>query len=124
GPRAISGRPLRPGRRQSVAPRNDQGPARRPGDDRACPAGPLRRRSARRATARPRHRADRRSRRPRPELAGLIEHVACTHSKWRCDMPREAWSDKRERQYEHVKESELERGRGEDAAERIAAATV
>ena len=39
-------------------------------------------------------------------------------------MPREAWSDKRERQYDHVKESELERGRSEDAAERIAAATV
>ena len=39
-------------------------------------------------------------------------------------MPREAWSDKRERQYDHVKESELERGRSEDAAERIAAVAV
>ena len=39
-------------------------------------------------------------------------------------MPRQAWSDKRERQYEHIKEEEKERGRSEDTAERIAAATV
>ena len=39
-------------------------------------------------------------------------------------MPRNRWSDKRERQYEHVKESEEERGRSEKDAERIAAATV
>ncbi|TME93284.1 MAG: plasmid stabilization protein [Chloroflexi bacterium] len=39
-------------------------------------------------------------------------------------MPRQAWSPKRERQYEHVKESEKERGRSEETAERIAAATV
>jgi hypothetical protein len=39
-------------------------------------------------------------------------------------MPQKAWSDKRERQYEHVKESELEEGRPEKTAERIAAATV
>jgi hypothetical protein len=39
-------------------------------------------------------------------------------------MPREAWSDKRERQYEHIKENEKERGRPEETAERIAAATV
>lgn len=38
-------------------------------------------------------------------------------------MPK-AWSDKDERQYEHVKESELERGRSEDKAEEIAARTV
>jgi len=38
-------------------------------------------------------------------------------------MPK-AWSDKRERQYEHVKESEKERGRSEKTAERIAGATV
>ena len=35
-----------------------------------------------------------------------------------------AWSDKDERQYEHVKKSELERGRSEDRAEEIAARTV
>lgn len=38
-------------------------------------------------------------------------------------MP-DAWSDKDERQYEHVKESERERGRSEDRAEEIAARTV
>jgi hypothetical protein len=35
-----------------------------------------------------------------------------------------SWSPKRERQYEHIKESEEERGRGEKSAKRIAAATV
>jgi plasmid stabilization system protein ParE len=39
-------------------------------------------------------------------------------------MPRKAWSDKRERQYEHIKESYEERGRSEDKAEEIAARTV
>jgi plasmid stabilization system protein ParE len=39
-------------------------------------------------------------------------------------MPRQQWSDKRERQYEHVKEGLLERGEDEDAAEEIAARTV
>ncbi len=39
-------------------------------------------------------------------------------------MPRNAWSPKRERQYEHIKESELEQGRSEDRAEEIAARTV
>ena len=38
-------------------------------------------------------------------------------------MP-EAWSDKDERQYEHVKESYEERGKAEDTAEEIAARTV
>ncbi|CAI9409135.1 hypothetical protein [Aestuariimicrobium sp. T2.26MG-19.2B] len=39
-------------------------------------------------------------------------------------MPKE-WSDKDERQYEHIKESEQkEQGRSEDRAEEIAAATV
>ncbi len=39
-------------------------------------------------------------------------------------MPRRAWSAKRERQYEHIKEGLLERGSGEDKAEEIAARTV
>jgi hypothetical protein len=39
-------------------------------------------------------------------------------------MPRQAWSDKRERQYEHIKESLEDRGRSEDLAEEIAARTV
>ena len=38
-------------------------------------------------------------------------------------MPQE-WNDKRERQYQHIKESELEQGRSQDRAEEIAAATV
>ena len=42
-------------------------------------------------------------------------------------MPRRGtnqWSDKRERQYEHIKEGLEERGRDEDEAEEIAARTV
>lgn len=39
-------------------------------------------------------------------------------------MPQKAWTPKRERQYQHIKENEKERGRSEDTAERIAAATV
>jgi plasmid stabilization system protein ParE len=39
-------------------------------------------------------------------------------------MPQQAWSDKRDRQYEHIKEGLLERGTGEDKAEEIAARTV
>jgi plasmid stabilization system protein ParE len=39
-------------------------------------------------------------------------------------MPQRAWSDKRERQYEHIKEGLLERGRAEGKAEEIAARTV
>jgi hypothetical protein len=39
-------------------------------------------------------------------------------------MPREAWNEKRERQYEHIKEGLRERGRSEDRAEEIAARTV
>ncbi|MEE1652038.1 plasmid stabilization protein [Brachybacterium sp. J144] len=38
-------------------------------------------------------------------------------------MP-EAWSAKRERQYDHVKQSQLDRGVSEDEAEEIAARTV
>lgn len=39
-------------------------------------------------------------------------------------MPQQAWSNKRERQYKHIKESQKERGAGEDRAEEIAARTV
>jgi hypothetical protein len=38
-------------------------------------------------------------------------------------MPR-AWSEKRERQYEHIKDSVMERGEDENTAEEIAARTV
>ena len=39
-------------------------------------------------------------------------------------MPQRAWTDKRERQYEHIKEGLLDRGEPEDEAEEIAARTV
>jgi plasmid stabilization system protein ParE len=39
-------------------------------------------------------------------------------------MPPEAWSPKRERQYEHIKESLEDRGTNKDKAEEIAARTV
>jgi len=38
--------------------------------------------------------------------------------------PRGVEKPKRKRQYEHIKESELERGASEEDAKRIAAATV
>jgi hypothetical protein len=41
-----------------------------------------------------------------------------------CRMPQQAWSEKRERQYEHIKEGLREQGRSEDTAEEIAARTV
>jgi hypothetical protein len=49
-------------------------------------------------------------------LNDLIEEVR--------PMPQRAWSRKRERQYEHVKEGLEDRGRSEDEAEEIAARTV
>jgi len=39
-------------------------------------------------------------------------------------MPQAAWSDKRERQYKHIKTSAKKRGQSEDVAEEIAARTV
>ena len=39
-------------------------------------------------------------------------------------MPQQAWSRKRERQYEHVKQSVQDQGRNESTAEQIAARTV
>jgi hypothetical protein len=39
-------------------------------------------------------------------------------------MPQEAWSAKRERQYEHIKESQKDQGRSEERAREIAARTV
>jgi len=39
-------------------------------------------------------------------------------------MPQQAWSKKRARQYEHIKEGLVDRGRSEDTAEEIAARTV
>ena len=39
-------------------------------------------------------------------------------------MPQKAWSNKRERQYEHIKESEKKQGASTKRAKQIAAATV
>ena len=39
-------------------------------------------------------------------------------------MPQARWTEKRERQYEHIKESLLDRGKAEKTAEEIAARTV
>jgi len=39
-------------------------------------------------------------------------------------MPQQAWSKKRERQYEHIKESLEDRGTPDAKAEEIAARTV
>ena len=48
--------------------------------------------------------------------ARLVEEVEA--------MPQRAWSAKRERQYEHIKEGLEQHGRSEDVAEEIAARTV
>jgi plasmid stabilization system protein ParE len=39
-------------------------------------------------------------------------------------MPQKAWSDKDERQYEHIKESAKKRGKSTERAKEIAARTV
>ena len=39
-------------------------------------------------------------------------------------MPQKAWSDKRERQYEHIKDSDKKRGASTKRAKEIAARTV
>lgn len=39
-------------------------------------------------------------------------------------MPQSKWSDKRERQYEHIKQGLKEHGRSDDTASEIAARTV
>jgi hypothetical protein len=39
-------------------------------------------------------------------------------------MPQQAWSKKRERQYQHIKSGLKQEGRSEDVAEEIAARTV
>lgn len=39
-------------------------------------------------------------------------------------MPQKAWSNKRERQYEHIKEGAKKQGKSTKTAKRVAAATV
>jgi plasmid stabilization system protein ParE len=56
-----------------------------------------------------------------PVATGTLHGTA---DRRRPPMPQRAWSDKRERQYEHIKEGLEDRGRSEDQAEEIAARTV
>src|SRR5437588_9902033 len=49
---------------------------------------------------------------------------AVSPAKEEMRMPQKAWSNKRERQYEHVKESEQKQGRSTKRAKEIAARTV
>jgi hypothetical protein len=49
---------------------------------------------------------------------------SCRAGKDGGPMPRAEWSDKREKQYEHIKDGLLERGDSEGLAEEIAARTV
>ncbi len=44
--------------------------------------------------------------------------------RWRAQMPKNAWSAKRERQYAHIKESLIEHGKPVPLAEEIAARVV
>src|SRR3954454_21156556 len=72
--------------------------------------------------------AEVRRREQRPESAVGITRAApgiygmSSHLKG-VEMPKE-WSAKRERQYEHIKESEKKEGRSTDRAKEIAARTV
>jgi hypothetical protein len=54
----------------------------------------------------------------------LFSRAARVHPKEGDDMPQKAWTDKRERQYEHIKDSYEERGVSSDEAEERAARTV
>jgi hypothetical protein len=59
-----------------------------------------------------------------PSLGGYRADEETERASRRSDMPQKAWSAKRERQYEHIKEGLKEHGRSEDLAEEIAARTV
>src|SRR4051812_9728712 len=56
-------------------------------------------------------------------LGGTAQGEQPANSEEVSAMPK-AWSDKRERQYEHIKEGLEDRGRSEEMAEEIAARTV
>lgn len=47
-----------------------------------------------------------------------------SNAQQRRDPPRQDWGDKSERQYEHIEQSQEERGASEDRAKEIAARTV
>src|SRR5260221_1074485 len=52
------------------------------------------------------------------------ESRSCQPMREEWPMPPVSWDHRRERQYEHIKEGLLDRGRSEDTAEEIAARTV
>lgn len=58
-----------------------------------------------------------------PPEVGVCEKTPTNRNK-EDRMPQDAWSDKRERQYEHIKGSLEDRGESEETAEEIAARTV
>jgi hypothetical protein len=59
-----------------------------------------------------------------PARAARPMHCVLDHmQRGRSDMPKE-WTDKRERQYEHIKESYQDRGVSKDEAKERAARTV
>src|SRR6266566_8997352 len=89
-------------------------------EDQLCVRGGLRRREQ--AHRRVRHGARRPESAPGITLAEVgRRQVSSTRGG---HMPQGAWSDKRERQYEHIKESEKKQGRSTKRAREIAAATV
>jgi hypothetical protein len=55
---------------------------------------------------------------------GTGNNTAGNHPTEEDEMPQEAWSARRERQYEHIKESAHERGASRKRAKEIAARTV
>lgn len=55
---------------------------------------------------------------------GDAGHADALTIKPREDLMPRAWSDKRERQYEHIKDEQKDRGKSEKRAEEIAARTV
>jgi hypothetical protein len=63
---------------------------------------------------------------PRPRLRGTADARGCRpqHAHTGRSPIPDAWSDKRERQYEHIKESYEDRGVSKDEAEERAARTV
>src|SRR5437763_6873181 len=60
----------------------------------------------------------------RAVFVGRILGAGSATKARRRTVPQQAWSKKRERQYEHIKEGLEDRGRSEDTAEEIAARTV
>jgi hypothetical protein len=55
-------------------------------------------------------------------FAGYPRATGCTRKE--AEVPQSAWTNKRERQYKHIRDGLEARGRSEDVAEEIAARTV